>query len=189
MSSELHHAHQDHASELRAALQAIEDRRAAQVGQPFEPSELLRLATEQWPDMPLVAATIALCTQEWPESELYTHFLGYAERNALPYAGGGTLQHPTLGELLVDLVFDVRVEGGVRVVGIEYMDRVFAQRDADERVEVLWPPGFGQEGPAEEAEPPSKQPGPQLRVVHVAPARTGGSSASSAPAADRDQTR
>lgn len=84
---------------------------------------------------------------------------------------------------------DERVEGCVRVVGIAHPDRVFARRDADERVEVRWPPGFSQEGPAEEAEVPAKPPGRQLRVVHVATAPTGASSASSAPAADRDQTR
>ncbi|MBK7620854.1 MAG: hypothetical protein IPJ10_16260 [Flavobacteriales bacterium] len=62
--------------DLNAAFQAIQDRRAAQPGQPFDPTELVRLATEQWPDLPLVAASFALCTLAWNESECYTYFFG-----------------------------------------------------------------------------------------------------------------
>ncbi|HNR55238.1 MAG TPA: hypothetical protein PKJ19_08735 [Flavobacteriales bacterium] len=147
-------------AELRADLQAIEELHAAQLGQPFEPGELLQLATEQWPDMPLVAATFALCTQEWPESDLYTHFMGYPERCALPYTSGATLMHPELGELLVDLAFDERVEGGVRVMGMDYLDRVFTPQDMDKPTEVYWP--------ERDALPTSTAPPQgQLRIVHV----------------------
>ncbi|MBK7620855.1 MAG: hypothetical protein IPJ10_16265 [Flavobacteriales bacterium] len=47
-----------------------------------------------------------------------------------------------MGELLVDLMLDERVEGGVRVLGIDYLDRVFGQNPEDFRCEILWPKGL-----------------------------------------------
>ncbi|HQW07484.1 MAG: hypothetical protein IPH05_00215 [Flavobacteriales bacterium] len=154
--------------DLNAAFQAIQDRRAAQVGQPFDPTELVRLATEQWPDLPLVAASFALCTLAWNESECYTYFLGYAERGALIRAGCEFIDHPTLGELLVDLMLDERVEGGVRVLGIDYLDRVFGQNPEDFRCEILWPKDFDLDGLLAELETPDEEPCPHMRIVHIA---------------------
>ncbi|MCB9163600.1 MAG: hypothetical protein H6592_04050 [Flavobacteriales bacterium] len=147
-------------AELRAALQAMEEQHAAEVGQPFEPGELFQLATEQWPDMPLVAATFALCTQEWPLSDLYTYFMSYTERRALLYFCGATLKHPDLGYLLVDLVFDERVEGGVRVVGMEFMGHETGEEDTDGIWEPYWPAG---DAVPTSAAPPRGH----LRIVHV----------------------
>lgn len=146
-------------AELRAALQAMEEQRAAEVGQPFEPGELL-VANEQWPDMPLVAATFALCTQEWPMSETYTYFMSHTERRALLYLYGATLMHPDLGELFVDLAFDERVEGSVRVVGMEFMGHTYEGEDTDESWEESWP---ADDSVAASAAPPEGQ----LRIVHM----------------------
>jgi hypothetical protein len=110
-------------SDPYAGFLELQARREAQRGVTFDPSELLHLAIEQWPFRPLVAASFALCTKAWKESVMYTHFLGCTEREALRHAGGGILDHPTRGELAVDFAFDARVEGGVRVVGIEELER------------------------------------------------------------------
>ena len=119
-------------SDPYAGFLELQARREAQRGSAFDPSELLQLALEQWPYRPLVAASFALCTKAWRESVLYTHFLGCTDREALRHAGGGMLEHPTLGELAVDLAFDARVEGGVRVVGFEELDRT---RELHEQLE------------------------------------------------------
>lgn len=120
-------------SEANKAMRQMEARRAAQVSTPFDPAELVQLATEQWPEQPLVAAAFALCTAEWPESELYTHFIPYADRLRFHCNGGDRLQHPSLGELVVDFAKDDRVAGGIRVYGIEYMDRVMGVLEQDEQ--------------------------------------------------------
>ena len=98
-------------------------RKNDRVGTPFDPSALVRLAAEQWPGLPKVAATFALCTAEWPRSKLYTNFLCDADRAASRYAGGSILEDPILGVLKVDFVYDPQVPGGVRVSGMEYLDR------------------------------------------------------------------
>lgn len=98
-------------------------RKNDRVGTPFDPSALVRLAAEQWSGMPKVAASFALCTAEWPRSKLYTNFLCDADRAASRYAGGAILEDPNLGVLTVDFVYDPQVPGGVRVSGMEYLDR------------------------------------------------------------------
>jgi len=99
-------------------------RKNDRVGKPFDPSALVRLAAEQWSGMPKVAATFALCTAEWPRNELYTNFLCDADRAASRFAGGAILEDPNLGVLVVDFAYDPQVPGGVRVSGMEYLDRV-----------------------------------------------------------------
>jgi hypothetical protein len=94
-------------------------------GIPFDPSELVALAREQWPDQPEVAEAFAYCQRQWPESELYTHFLSTKDRaTRWNYCGGGWLTHPTLGTLIVDFIHDPTVPGGRAIGGMEYLTRV-----------------------------------------------------------------
>ena len=106
-------------------------RKNDRVGTAFDPTALVRLAAEQWPSMPKVAATFALCTAEWPRNELYTNFLCDADRAASRFAGGSILEDPNLGVLVVDFAYDPQVPGGVRVSGMEYLDRVLGHSGVD----------------------------------------------------------
>jgi len=94
--------------------------------------------------------------------------LGYTEGRSLRYAGGEFLEHPALGELIVDLVYDERVEGCVRVLGIEYLARVLARGGEDQSGEGLQHTGFVIGEYEEEPEEPDEEPCPHLRIVHVA---------------------
>lgn len=132
------------------------------VGQPFDPRLCMQLARAQWRDRPQLAEAFARCTTQWPRREegLYTAFMAprhKAER--WRFAGNLFLMHPEWGELLVDVIHDPEVPGGLAIGGIEYLDRVRRSVMAENR-ELYWPAG--------DAVPTSAAPPrPQLRIVHL----------------------
>jgi hypothetical protein len=97
-------------------------------GEAFDAAGFAALARAQWSDRPELAEAFGRCTRHWPESELYSRMfspLEYPKR--WHYAGNLMLQHPTLGALVVDFVFDEAVPGGLSIGGIEYLDRVMGR--------------------------------------------------------------
>lgn len=132
------------------------------VGQPFDPTEFVQLAKEQWSDMPQLAIAFARCTAQWARREegLYTHFIAPLHMDASwKFAGSRFLQHPTLGRLVVDVLHDETVPGGFSIGGIEYLDRVM-RRSMEGPRELYWPAG--------DAVATSSAPAP-MRIVHFDP--------------------
>jgi hypothetical protein len=107
---------------------------------PFDPTELVELAKQQWPQHPQRAEALARCTEQWRESTGYGYFQDPKARDGKPCKGGFLLHCPRQGELL----FDTDKDGGI--IGVEYLAIVL--RGEEEEVEpvpamriVHWIPG------------------------------------------------
>ena len=94
-------------------------------GKAFDPAPLVRAARAQWSDRPQLAEAFARCVRGWSTDGLYTWFLPPLERaGRWRLAGNLLLQVPGLGALVVDILHDSTVPGGLSIGGIEYLDRV-----------------------------------------------------------------
>lgn len=139
-------------------------------GEPFDPTLLVALAQEQWSDMPQLALAFARCTAQWPErgGDLYTHFIAPKHMRARwKFHASRFLQHPTWGTLVVDVIHDSEVPGGLAIGGMEYLDRVMRHQDQVHDPTPYWPLGY-------DPEPLAPAHLPTLQVVHRgdgAPAR------------------
>lgn len=156
MNNPINNAHLDYEQEYLTWYTREHD----VVGEPFDATEFVQLAKEQWSDMPQLAVAFARCTAQWPRREegLYTHFIAPLHMDARwKFAGSRFLQHPTLGRLVVDVLHDGTVPGGLSIGGIEYLERVM-RRVMEEPRELYWPAGV--------AVPTSTAP---MRIVHFDP--------------------
>ena len=82
---------------------------------PYDPTWLVELAKAQLPEEPWLPAALAACTMARQESAAYIHFVKPAD----PDEPGSEwqaqqdlmLQHPTEGDLVLDILEDHRVGG------------------------------------------------------------------------------
>ena len=89
---------------------------------PFDPTELVALALEQWPGRPELAEALGRCTEQWWENELYAYLQDpslLATRSV--YGGGFVLMCPRLGRLNCDILKDGSM------LGMEFFDTVMDQ--------------------------------------------------------------
>lgn len=90
--------------------------------QPYDPSWLVGLAEEQYPDQPWLTAALARCTRCHVESPAYTYFVDPECANkpgaAWQFAANIELSSPTAGPLLLDVL----TEG--RIGGVEFLKRI-----------------------------------------------------------------
>lgn len=94
-------------------------RKVSNPGLPFDPLDLVKITRQQHPHKPEWAEAFARCTRQWPESELYTHFMSWAEQQrSWAFACGFVLEHVTHGTLIIDVLKDGRIGG------VEYLTRV-----------------------------------------------------------------
>jgi hypothetical protein len=85
----------------------------------YDPSWLVELARLQVPGEPWLPAALAHCCRAWKESPAYTYFVSPHRQN-LPgsewqFDFNIVLEHPTEGDLVLDILKDRRV-GGVEFI-------------------------------------------------------------------------
>ncbi len=100
----------------------------ARGGEPFDPTPLVRAASEQWGHRPELIAALASCTRQWRESELYTHFVDTTKAKApgdrWRFAFTLELKCAVHGELNVDVKQHAEDKSRFAIHGIEFMDKV-----------------------------------------------------------------
>jgi len=81
--------------------------------EPFDPSRLVKLAREQWPEEPWLAEALARCTAGEPESRAYIHFVD-PNSPAWEFETTMMLTDRKKGDIVVDVL------SGHRVGGVEF---------------------------------------------------------------------
>ena len=89
---------------------------------PYDPTWLVELAKEQLPEEKWLPAALAACTMASQESAAYIHFVKPADSDE-PSSEWQTqtdltLEHPTEGELVLDIL------EGNRVGGVEFLAKL-----------------------------------------------------------------
>ena len=88
--------------------------------EPYDPTWLVDLARESCPDEPWLVAALRHCTRAARESRAYLHFVDPANPNApgseWQFVDNILLEHPTEGDIVLDILTDRRV-GGVEFLG------------------------------------------------------------------------
>lgn len=107
-------------------------------GKAFDPTPLVRAARAQWTDRPELAEALTRCVRGW-STGLYTYFLRPCDRKQhWRFAGNLFLQVPGLGAVVVDILQDTATPGGLRIGGVEYLDKVLGHpTDAARLVEGM----------------------------------------------------
>ena len=96
-------------------------------GQPFDSTVFVQEARRQWSDHPQLADAFATCTRQWPRNDRYTYLIDRAyvqggAHNQWFFAANLFLDHPTLGTLVVDVLYaNAHRQGPYRIGGIEYL--------------------------------------------------------------------
>ncbi len=94
---------------------------------PFDPTELVALMMDQWPDRPKLAEALGRCTEQWRENNMHAYLQDPAKRRTrAPWLGSLPLLCPRQGELFIDVLKDGSI------LGIEYLRAALRQYD-DER--------------------------------------------------------
>jgi hypothetical protein len=87
---------------------------------PYDPTWLVELAKAQLPEEAWLPAALAACTQVLRESEAYIHFVDPAHPDEpdseWQFQTNLMLQHPTEGDLVLDILDRNRV-GGIEFLG------------------------------------------------------------------------
>lgn len=132
------------------------ERKVVAKGEPFDGQAMADLALVQWPLELQLSEAFTHCRRIWHRNELYSYFMRPNELDGRwRFAGNRWLAHPELGTLLVDLVHDERVQGGIAIGGMEYMDRVLGwHKSVEEWLQLLKP----------------SQPDPEVFIIPVVPA-------------------
>ena len=88
---------------------------------PYNPTWLVTLAQENYPDQPWLAEALARCTQCAEESPAYLHFVDPADPNnpgsEWQFDENILLEHPQEGTLILDIL------RGQRIGGVEFLGR------------------------------------------------------------------
>jgi hypothetical protein len=86
----------------------------------YDPTWLVELAREVCPDEPWLPAALERCTSAAVESRAYIHFVDSSNPNmpgsAWQFVENILLEHPTEGDIVLDILSDRRV-GGVEFLG------------------------------------------------------------------------
>jgi len=92
--------------------------------EPYDPTWLVDLARESYPDEPWLAAALERCTRAAHESRAYVHFVDPANPNApgsaWQFVENIVLEHPTEGDIVLDILTDRRIGGA------EFLSRLHA---------------------------------------------------------------
>jgi hypothetical protein len=83
--------------------------------EPYDPTWLVDLAREQVPDEPWLPTALAACRRAWRKSPAYTYFVNPRNPN-MPGSEWQietniVLEHPTEGDLVLDILKGQRVGG------------------------------------------------------------------------------
>ena len=88
--------------------------------EPYDPTWLVDLARQSCPDESWLVAALQRCTRAARESRAYLHFVDPANANApgseWQFVENILLEHPTEGDIVLDILTDRRV-GGVEFLG------------------------------------------------------------------------
>jgi hypothetical protein len=92
---------------------------------PYDPTWLVELAKAQLPEEPWLPAALAACTSASQESAAYIHFVDPAHPSEpdseWQVQTNLTLQHPTEGDLVLDVL------EGNRVGGVEFLAKLSSE--------------------------------------------------------------
>lgn len=88
----------------------------------YDPTWLVDLARESCPDEPWLVAALQRCTRAARESRAYIHFVDPANANApgaeWQFVENILIEHPTDGDIVLDILTDRRVGG------VEFLSRL-----------------------------------------------------------------
>jgi len=90
--------------------------------EPYDPSWLVELAREQEPEHPWLPEALAVCTRCRWRSPAYVYFVDGSNPNqpgsSWQFVTNLILEHPTEGELVLDILTEHRVGG------VEFLSRI-----------------------------------------------------------------
>lgn len=90
--------------------------------EPYDPTWLVDLAQASCPDEPWLVAALQQCTRAARESRAYLHFVDPSNPNApdsqWQFVGNVLLEHPTEGDIVLDILTNQRVGG------VEFLKRL-----------------------------------------------------------------
>jgi len=90
--------------------------------EPYDPTWLLELAREQLPEEVWLQDALAVCRRAWTKSPAYVYFVNPQNPNIVgsewQFETNMVLEHPTEGELVLDIL------RGRRVGGVEFISKI-----------------------------------------------------------------